>query len=164
MEALSDLISRDPFADRNLLLDGKRPRRAEGQDIYRTPFRNMFLDGNDFDIADNVDNYFSAVRDKWPNAWDDTSRKSGILPKTNAFRAFKRHLRDVYPSLVTTHGQIVPVEGFKNVLEAVQLEDEDLTTRNFKPGSSGESAFYKVLSGKSEPEELFEQLPLPLDE
>lgn len=109
-------------------------------------------------------NYFAAVRDKWPNAWAETSRKSGILPKTNAFRAFMRHLRDVYPSLAKLHGSTVPVAGYAKSLANVKLEDDDLTTRNFKPGSSGESAFYKVLSGKSEPEELFEQIPLPFGE
>lgn len=164
VESLTDLISRDPFNDRNMLLDGKRLSKVYGEELERTPFRNMFLESKDFDIADNVDNYFTAVRNKWPKAWGDTSRKSGILPKTNAFRAFMRHLRDVYTSLAKIHGPIVPVLGFTKVLERVGLNDNDLTTRNFKPGSSGESAFYKVLSGKSKPEELFEQIQLPLDD
>lgn len=162
VEALTDLISRDPFSDRNMLLDGKKLSPALGEDLRRVPFRNMFLEEKDFDIADNVDNYFTAVRDKWPNAWADTSRKSGILPKTNAFRAFMRHLRDLYPDLAKMYGPIVPVQGFAQPLGSVNLEDDDLTTRNFKPGSSGESAFYKVLSGKSAPEDLFEQMSLPL--
>ena len=164
VESLTDLISRDPFVDRNMLLDGKRPSQAYGEELNRTPFRNMFLEGEDFDIADNVDNYFTAVRNKWPNAWNDTVRKSGILSKTNAFRAFVRHLRDIYPALSKMHGPIVPVLAFSQVLEHIKLNDSDLTTRNFKPGSSGESAFYKVLSGKSEPDELFEQIQLPLSE
>lgn len=41
-------------------------------------------------------------------------------------------------------------------LAKVELDDDQLTTGNFKPGSSGESAFYKVLSGKTPPGELFE--------
>lgn len=163
VEALSNLISRDPFADRNVLLDGMTPEKAHGDELKKTPFRNLFLEGKDFDIADNVDNYFRAVRDKWPNAWADTSRKSGILPKTNAFRAFMRHLRDVYPDLAKIHGEVVPSKNFAKILANLSLEDEALTTRNFKPGSSGESAFYKVLSGKSEPEDLFEQTQLPFD-
>lgn len=158
VEALTDFISRDPFADRNALLDGKRLSKVFGAEAKRTPFRNLFLDGKDFDIADNVVNYFSAVQDKWQNAWADTSRKSGILPKTNAFRAFMRHLRDIYPYLSETSGQvIVPVEAYARELAKVKLDDEQLTTGNFKPGSSGESAFYKVLIGKTPPEELFEQ-------
>lgn len=162
VEALTDMISRNPFEDRNRFLDGKPPQPVHGDELNRVPFRNMFLAEDDFSIADNVDNYFAAVREKWPKAWDDTSRKSGILPKTNAFRAFMRHLREIYPSLARIHGSIVPVTGFAKALVDVDLKDEDLTTRNFKPGSSGESAFYKVLSGKTEPEELFEQMPLPL--
>lgn len=158
VEALTDFISRDPFADRNALLDGKRLNKAYGPEAKRTPFRNMFLEEQDFDIADNVVNYFSAVRDKWTNAWADTSRKSGILPKTNAFRAFMRHFRDIYPYLSeTANNDIVPVEAYARELAKVKLDDDQLTTGNFKPGSSGESAFYKVLAGKASPEELFEQ-------
>lgn len=157
VEALVKLISRDPFADRNDFLDGKSPKRATEQDLERTPFRNLFLDGDDFDIADNVDNYFSAVRNKWPKAWEDTSRKSGILPKTNAFRAFMRHLKDIYPELSRiSNCKVVSVDAYLKEIDQIKLQDGDLTTRNFKPGSSGESAFYKVLSGKVEPEELFE--------
>lgn len=167
VESLANLISTNPQADRNDLLDGRAPKRTYGSDALRTPFRDIFLigeDDSDFDIADNVDNYFRAVRAQWPRAWADTSRKSGILPKTNAFRAFMRHLKDVYPVLANFHGRIVPVAAYAEVLDSVKLADTDLTSRNFKPGSSGESAFYKVLSGQAEPEELFEQMELPLDE
>lgn len=157
VEALTDLISRNPFSDRNALLDGKKILRVSADELRRTPFRNLFVDEKDFDIADNVDNYFAAVRDKWPNAWKDTNRRSGILPKTNAFRAFMRHLRDVYPELSERHGEVVPTAAFAEKLAPIKLEDADLTSRNFKPGSSGESAFYKVLTGKAEPEGLFDQ-------
>lgn len=166
VEALANLISTNPQADRNDFLDGKEPKRTYGAEALRTPFRDMFLSGekHDFDIADNVDNYFRAVRAKWPKAWEDTTRKSGILPKTNAFRAFMRHLKDVYPDLAKLYGKIVPVEGYARSLALVHLEDSDLTTKTFKPGSSGESFFYKVLSGKVKPDELFEQGELPLDD
>ncbi|MDR5654892.1 DGQHR domain-containing protein [Ruixingdingia sedimenti] len=165
VEALTNLISRDPFADRNAYIDGRKLEPVRGDEERRTPFRNMFISGEDgdFDIADNVDNYFRAVRGKWPDAWADTSRKSGILPKTNAFRAFMRHLKDIYCDLAKMHGKVVPVEAYAKVLEDVHLKDEDLTTRTFKPGSSGESAFYKVLTRQVEAEDLFEQGELPLE-
>ncbi len=165
VEALTDLISRDPFADRNALLDGKKLERATGREEGRTPFRNMFIDGDDFDIADNVNNFFEAVRMKWPKAWEETRKKSSILPKTNAFRAFMRRLRDIYPSLSQLESErVVSPKGYLKALADVKLEDSDLTTKTFKPGSSGEAAFYKVLSGKVDPEELFEQMQLPLDD
>jgi hypothetical protein len=69
-----------------------------------------------------------------------------------------RHLRDIYPYLSETSGKVVvPVEAYARELAKVNLDDDRLTTGNFKPGSSGESAFYKVLAGKTSPEELFEQ-------
>ncbi len=165
VEALTDLISRDPFADRNALLDGKKLERAHGKEEQRTPFRNMFLDGDDFDIADNVNNFLEAVRMKWPKAWDETRKKSSILPKTNAFRALMRRLRDLYPFLSDVEGvNVVSPESYLKALSEVKLADAELTTRTFKPGSSGESAFYKVLSGKAKPEDLFEQGELPLSQ
>jgi hypothetical protein len=102
---------------------------------------------------------------KWPKAWEETRKKSSILPKTNAFRALMRWLRDVYPFLSDMEGvNVVSPISYLNALVAVKLEDADLTTKTFKPGSSGESAFYKVLSGKAPPEELFEPMQLPFDE
>ncbi|MEM9130145.1 MAG: DGQHR domain-containing protein, partial [Pseudomonadota bacterium] len=144
VEALCKLVSRDPFADRNAILDGYTPEPIQGEALPKIPFRNLFLEAKDFDIADNVDNYFRAVREIWPNAWKETSKKNSILPKTNAFRAFMRHLRDVYPDLSKLHGPVVPVEEYAKLFPK-NLKDEDLTTRNFKPGSSGEAAFYRVL-------------------
>lgn len=166
VEALTNLISRDPFADRNAYIDGKKLEPIWGDEERRTPFRNMFIAGEDgdLDIADNVDNYFKAVRQKWPEAWAAATKKNAILPKTNAFRAFMRHLKDVYCDLAKIYGKVVPVEGYSSVLALVHLDDGDLTTKTFKPGSSGESAFYKVLAGKAEPEDLFEQMELPLDD
>jgi DGQHR domain-containing protein len=165
VEALTNLISRDPFGDRNALLDGKTLERAKGKEEQRTPFRNLFLDGEDFDIADNVNNLFEAVRMKWPKAWEETRKKSSILPKTNAFRALMRWLRDVYPFLSDMEGDnVVSSETYHKALVAVKLEDADLTTKTFKLGSSGEAAFYKVLSGKAPPEDLFEPMQQPLDE
>lgn len=165
VEALTDLISRDPFADRNTLLDGKNLARAYGKDKLRTPFRDMFLDEDDFDIADNVSNFFEAVRLRWPKAWSETRKKSSILPKTNAFRAFMRRLRDIYPSLSDYEGNnVVSTDAYLRVLGDVKLDDADLTTKTFKPGSSGESAFYRVLSGRAQPDELFEQMELPIND
>jgi len=155
VEALANLISKNPFDDRNLYLDGMTPH-VHDDDLKRYPFRKMFIEEKDFSIADNIDNYFVAVRKKWPKAWKETGRQSGILPKTNAFRAFMRHLRENYNSLSKEHGEIVPVSAYFKLIDKIDLKDQDLTSRNFKPGSSGEAAFYKVLSGKVLPEELFE--------
>ena len=159
VEALTDLISRNPGSDRNAFLEGRKLSKAEGAELLRTPFRNLFIDERDLDIADNVKNYFEAIKRKWPKAWSDTSRQSGILPKTNAFRAFMRFLRDIYPELATANRAVVSADEYLNRFKDVKLEDRDLTTRTFKPGSSGQSAFYKVLSGQVRPSELFEDLP-----
>lgn len=67
-----------------------------------------------------------------------------------------RHLSDIYPAFSrVANSKVMSVDDYFKEIDLIQLQHGDLTLRNFKPGSSSESAFYKVLSGKVEPEELF---------
>ncbi|WP_317963190.1 DGQHR domain-containing protein, partial [Phaeobacter italicus] len=101
VESLVTFISLQPLVDRNTLLDGRKLTRANESDLEKIPFRNMFLDGLDLDIAEIVNNYFSAVRRKWPDSWNNPHRQGNILPKTNAFKAFMKFLKeDVYKDAV----------------------------------------------------------------
>jgi predicted transcriptional regulator len=63
---------------------------------------------------------------------------------------------DVYTSLAQSNGKDVPSKkDFLSKFAHVRLTDRDFTTRNFAPGSGGQSSFYKVLSGRMRAEELF---------
>lgn len=66
VESLVKLISKNPIQDRNRLLEGKRIAKPSQAELAETPFRGMFLDEQDLRIAEIVNNYFLAIRKKWP--------------------------------------------------------------------------------------------------
>ncbi|MGJ1444728.1 DGQHR domain-containing protein [Sphingobacterium spiritivorum] len=150
VESLIKLISSNPFHDRNVYLRGKKLSLENDSIILnKHPFRNLFIDDRDEDIALIVFNYFTAIKLKWPNAWDNVSLTGNILPKSNAFKAFMRFLKDSYLRICGSDFLYVPsVEEFSNIFNEINANDDDFTSGNFKPGSGGESAFYKLLVGK----------------
>jgi DGQHR domain-containing protein len=155
VEALVRLISPDPFADRILYLDGKEPKIDSDSQLQKFPLRKLFIDKKDNDIAIIVFNYFSAVREKWSHAWEGKEVEGNILPRSNAFKAFMRYLKKIYPDLIKSDFLQVPtIEQFKSVFVHINATDEDFTSGNFKPGSGGESAFYKLLTGTTTIQEL----------
>jgi len=155
VESLIKLISAEPFADRVLYLKDKNPKRATENELLKYPFRNLFIDEKDNDIALIIFNYFSAIQKTWEHAWAATNIQGNILPRTNAFKAFMRFLKTIYIELVGKDiGKIPTIDEFKNVFIKVKVSDEDFTSGNFKPGSGGESAFYKLLQGEIEIRDL----------
>jgi DGQHR domain-containing protein len=149
VEALTKLISPDPFADRTLYMKGKKPKHISGNEIHRFPFRNLFIDGKDTDIALILYNYFTSIKEKWPLAWNAINQEGNILPRSNAFKAFMRYLRLAYIKIVKSEiGRVPTISEFSDALSHIKASDEDFTSGNFKPGSGGESAFYKLLTGE----------------
>lgn len=83
-----------------------------------------------------------------PAVWVGINTKGNILPRSNAFKAFMRYLRTAYLSIAADNiGRIVKVNEFVSAFSHIQVEDNDFTSGNFKPGSAGESDFYKLLTG-----------------
>jgi aconitase B len=67
-------------------------------------------------------------------------------------------LRLAYITIVKNEiGRIPTVEEFSKILSKVNASDNDFTSGNFKPGSGGESAFYKLLIGEKTIQELKNQ-------
>lgn len=156
VESLVKIITDDPIRDRNFLLDNKKIPLINQE---KHPFNIFFREGvkGDLKIYEIIYNYFSAVRDRWPNSWENTSTTGNLLPKSNAFKALVRYLhKDVYPEIINgNYGYVPSISEFSPFFAHVELEDNDFTTRNFLPGSGGEAAFYKVLTGALTPEEFF---------
>lgn len=136
-------ISAQPDKDRDQLLRGLdlvEPTQAEAD---RHIFRPWFVKGNDAAIHDTVSDYFEAVRERWPEAWNATGQ-GYILPRTNGYLALMRFLRDA-TLYWGTPGQRIERSKFLNLLKRVQLKDDDLTTANFEPGTGGEARLYRAL-------------------
>lgn len=158
VEALIKLISPDPFADRTLYMKGKTPKYLSNSEISKFPFRNMFIEEKDNEIALILFNYFCSIQDKWPSAWMDIQKEGNILPRSNAFKAFMRFLKIAYLKIVQDEiGRVPSKEEFTAVFDAVKVLDSDFTSGNFKPGSGGESAFYKLLIGEKTIQDLKNQ-------
>lgn len=156
VEALMPFISEEPMVDRDVLLRGNRLTVPSSSELRRCPFRDMFVLGEDIKIADILMNYFSAVRARWPEAWNATD-KGMILNRTNGFRALMRALMPAYKSLRAS-AQVPTREDFMKLFERINLSDSDFTSETFAPGSSGESELYRRFieeMGLSAQRELF---------
>lgn len=148
VESLVCFISEDASRDRNDLLSGKSIPKANIAQLRKLPFRNLFIEQKDVDIAEILLNYFEAVRRKWPNSWGDLTTTGNLLPKSNAFKALMKFLReDVYLKVTSEDeiGRVPSPEEFSPFFEELELSDSDFTTKNFSPGSGGQATFLKLL-------------------
>lgn len=147
VENLLGYITTSAVKDRDAFLRGKKLNRASAAELDVTPFRNLFLDEKDLDIADIVLYYFSAISERWPEAWVSSTR-GWMLNRTNGFRAFMRFLRPAYRSLVSP-GQVPSQEAFYELLRKISLRDDEFTVDNFEPGTGGETKLFRRLLEES---------------
>lgn len=139
------LITRDALGDRDLgKREGAFPDRGQ-DDFERRIFYPFFKNREDHKILATIINYYSAIAERWPDAWGNSGR-GAVLSKTNGFNGSIRFLRDAYLHL--TSEPIVPnKERFRQILDRVDLQDKDFNTEKFPPGSSGASLLYAELKG-----------------
>jgi hypothetical protein len=140
-------LSDNPIQDRDIYIRGKTPAKVGAVDSKRLIFRNMMIEDKDLEIADVIWNYFSAVRTRWPAAWDNMGRGS-MLNKTSGFRGLMRFLRPAYLDLGKP-GQVPTAEQFSRIFGRIQLPDDEFSTVNFVPGTSGEVALFNRLKIES---------------
>jgi len=159
VESLLRFVSRDAVGDRQALLDGDELDVATANELEHVPFRNMFIEGRDLEIAEIIYNFFVAVRKKWPKSWDAPKESRNLLPRMNAFRALMRFLRqNVYPELVEgDYGRIPTAKQFQKYFDPIEVKDEDFRSQVFSPGSSGESTFLKMLRREIRLEDMIEK-------
>ncbi len=147
VESLLKLISENPFQDRSILLQGKKIKNVEGEELKKFPFRNLYIENKENEIALILYNYFKSIQKTWPQAWENIDTVGNILPKSNAFKAFMRFLKPLYLELCQGDiGKIISVDDFSNYFKTYNINDSDFTSGNFLPGSGGESKFYKILT------------------
>jgi DGQHR domain-containing protein len=147
VEGLMAHITNDSKADRDALLRGNPLSQLGGDDVFKLPLRNMFIEGRDLDIIQVVDNFFQAVRDRWPQAWDARGR-GFVLNRANGVKALLRFFRHAYLK-VGIPGDVPTREKFlANVFTPIAIQDKDFTVENFVPGSSGEARMVNVFRGK----------------
>ena len=136
-------VSAEPKVDRDRLLKGELLEKVDADELWKRPFRNMFITERDVQIVDVIFNYFSSIKARWPIAWANND-KGNMLNRTNGFRAFMRAFQHVHILHGTPSG-VVPRAFMDEFMRKVPLDDRAFNTDNFKPGSAGESALLSVL-------------------
>jgi len=161
VESLISLLSKNPERDRDLANRMKLFNSVTYYDEYTNKeyeqfvLRKLYEEKKDAEIMDIIWNYFTAVKNRWPNAWGDVS--NSLLPKNNCFRALMKFLRDKYLSLVTIKNNGIPSsDEFMILFKDLKIQDEDFDSSKgiFPRGDGGMSKFYKYLIGQIEYEEL----------
>lgn len=142
VRSLMKHISREEQKDRDLYLRGKVPL-LDVRDEDRLIFRTFMINERDYDLVDILWNYFSAVKNRWPQAWNNT-QEGYMLGKTNGFMALMRLLKDIYISEKQL-GNVISESRFKEILNNIDFNDDRFTVDNYKPGSSGEGTLYREL-------------------
>ncbi len=97
----------------------------------------MFIDERDIDIGRVIVNYFGAVRERKPIAWENRE-KGQILNKTNGFRALMRILGPAYRHIALP-GNVPSERKFFSLFEQVGVSDDHFNTDEYPPGTSGEA-------------------------
>jgi DGQHR domain-containing protein len=148
--SLLPMISTNPMDDRDLLARGKKVKFVESE-YSKTPLRGLWVEERESDIARMLIYYFSAVSDKWPDAW--ISRERGnILPRTNGYRALMRFFKNVYVNRRPKWDEsraVISKSEFETIIGRIGLEDDDFNNELFPPGSSGEKRLYDRLRDES---------------
>lgn len=143
VDSLLPLISSAPAKDRDALKRGRAISRADRSEEQTLIFRNMFVDGQDAQIARVLWNYFGAVEDRWGEYWRAV-RSGNVLNRTTGFRALMQFLPHAYLSL--DHARGVPSqEEFAAIFRRITLEGHEVTPDNYPPGSSGQVTLRKQL-------------------
>lgn len=142
VEALMKFISSNPMKDRDDLQRDKKLPKSNDVASSKLPFRNLFIDDKDEDIAFIVYEYFHAIKMKWPESWNDLETKGNILPRSNAFKAFMKFLHYIYQKNI---GKILNRCDFILLFQNSSLIDTQIISDQFPHGSGGESMFYKKL-------------------
>jgi len=137
VQNLLKLISHDEKEDRNYFLaQSKGSKYYEKYDLQKTdeddfikyPFRKCFLEENDSVIAANMTNFFSAVEELWPKAWDKSNKESS-LNKTIGFIALMRVLRNIITEISRIEGasedRVIQQSEYYNMLDGGVLDEEE---------------------------------------
>lgn len=142
VDRLLPLLSNDPMGDRDALKRG-RPLPDSHTD-QALPFRRLFAEDRDAEIAKNIWNLFDAVRGRWPDSWASPERGM-VLNRTTGFSALMRFLGIAFRRLDPSHSRVIASAEYGALLRKVQIEDRGFSSDRYLPGSSGQSRLLNEL-------------------
>jgi len=139
VESLIKYISKDRMKDRDDIKRGKKLKLTSDKEFLR----KLFIEERDKEIAQLLINYFSAVQNRWPEAWNKVTPEI-ILNKSTGFIALMRFLPECCKYLNYVYKEI-SISEFQEIFDSVNLSDSQFNRDQFIPGSSGQSALLKRL-------------------
>ncbi|HIC3233098.1 TPA: DGQHR domain-containing protein [Salmonella enterica] len=135
VENLLKLITFDAKSDRNYFLakekGGKISKeynleKIDNSSLIKYPLRKSFIAEKDSVIAANVSNFFSAVMNLWPNAWNK-SNKISSLNKTIGLIALFRVLKDILSYMNERYNtdalRVLSIDDFSQILDGGDLDE-----------------------------------------
>lgn len=144
--------------NRDQVLDDRQIAKTHGkwklpnaEEADRLVLRWFFVKERDEDVVLLMLNYFSAVAQRWPDAWH-WSGNGRILNKTNGFRGLCRFFAPAYRYFAKP-GDMVSQKQFFSLFEKVRLTDSDFNRERFLPGTSGETELFKTLLEETQVEQ-----------
>tara|TARA_R110002020_G_scaffold376780_2_gene587848 strand:+ start:1480 stop:2655 length:1176 start_codon:yes stop_codon:yes gene_type:complete len=137
VNSLLRYISLDPKADRDAILRGHKLPPPSAKELEALVFRGLFISGDDIKIGKIYEEYFSAIAERWPLAWQ--YRGTGnMLARTNGYRALASVFGRAYRQIAAP-GDFVGRGAFGRLFARVDFEWDHFDTQNYRPGSSGEA-------------------------
>jgi DGQHR domain-containing protein len=146
VDGVLQYISKDRIQllqDRDIGRRGAKWPKVDADTAHRLVLRPFFVEGKDTDIANLIWNYFSAVSERWPVAWN-RGGEGLILNKTNGYNALMRFFRIAYLNFADP-GQMVTKDEFRTLFDQVKIDNEGFDRNKFLPGSSGATELYRIL-------------------
>jgi len=141
VERLLQLMTRDADADRNYFLNNKVPPVLDDPKLI---FRDLMRERQDHVIHKIMKNYFTAVRDNFPDLWES---EDNPLSKTIGYSALMRILPEMI--IKGKQQQNLSHEFFDNWLKIAKSKladpSKEFTFANFPASGAGETKLTKKL-------------------
>ena len=145
VKPIVEYITSDPEGERNQRYRGIFGSRREPEAWRQFIFQPFYDADDDSGLFLCLTNYFEAVKLRWPETWDNTNARTGlILNRTTGYAALMRFIRQVYLRNCDSRG-ILSREACEEVFAKIDIPESELTRETFIPGSSGISALYRRL-------------------
>lgn len=119
------------FIHKNLLDSGK-------------VFHKLFLEERDKDIYEIIKNYFLAIKNNFPQEWNNTGGQY-ILTRTTGFIAFMNFFIEI---LKISKNNELNIDFFVNKILSDKKVLGDLTSQNYASGVVGQAKLFKLLRNK----------------
>lgn len=107
------------------------------------PLHKLYLDQKDQEVFDILFNYFSAIKEVFPIAWENVS-DNFILTKTTGFNGFMLYLIELL-KINNTSYENMTVPYFVSKFESVRGEFKELTNINYPSGAIGQNKIRDIL-------------------